>query len=61
DKNKFNYKELIYLCGTVGRGEYDFKGEIIFLANTETVHMEKAKNIIRGFNKEAWELGFLTI
>ncbi|HDK7175810.1 TPA: competence protein ComF [Clostridium botulinum] len=61
DKNKFNYKELIYLCGTVGRGEYDFKGEIIFLANTETVHMEKAKNIIRAFNKEAWELGFLTI
>lgn len=61
DKNKFNYKELIYLCGTVGRGEYDFKGEIIFLANTETVHMEKAKNIIRDFNKEAWELGFLTI
>ncbi|NFM46345.1 competence protein ComF [Clostridium botulinum] len=61
DKNKFNYKELIYLCGTIGRGEYDFKGEIIFLANMETVHMEKAKNIIRSFNKEAWELGFLTI
>ncbi|NFV13676.1 competence protein ComF [Clostridium sp. FAM 1755] len=61
DKNKFNYKELIYLCGTVGRGEYDFKGEIIFLANGETIHMEKAKNIIRDFNKEAWELGFLNI
>ncbi|WP_251861547.1 competence protein ComF [Clostridium sp. Marseille-Q2269] len=61
DKNKFNYKELIYLCGTVGRGEYDFKGEIIFLANSETMHMEKAKDVIRHFNKEAWELGFLTI
>lgn len=58
---KFNYKKLIYFCGSVGRGEKDWKGEVIFLANEETEDMEKAKNITRNFNKEAWEMGLLRI
>lgn len=57
----FNYKKLIYFCGSVGRSEKDLKGEVIFLANEETEDMEKAKDITRNFNKEAWEMGLLRI
>lgn len=61
DDFQFDYKKLIYFCGSVGRGEKDSKGEVIFLANEETRDMEKAKDITRNFNKEAWEMGLLKI
>jgi Superfamily II DNA/RNA helicase required for DNA uptake (late competence protein) len=61
DDLQFNYKKLIYFCGSVGRSERYWKGEVIFLANEETEDMEKAKNITRNFNKEAWEMGLLKI
>ncbi|MBV7272184.1 hypothetical protein JMF89_01890 [Clostridiaceae bacterium UIB06] len=59
--SEFNYKKLIYFCGSVGRCEKDWKGEVIFLSNEESEDMEKAKNITRNFNKEAWEMGLLKI
>lgn len=58
---EYDYKKLIYFCGNVGRSERDSKGEVIFLANEETEEMERAKNIMRNFNKEAWEMGLLRI
>lgn len=61
DHNKFDYKKLIYICASAGRDRRDLKGEVIFLANEETKDMEMAKNITRGFNKEAWEMGLLRI
>lgn len=61
DDLQFDYKKLIYFCGSVGRSERYWKGEVIFLANEETEDMEKAKNITRNFNKEAWEMGLLRI
>lgn len=61
DDLQFSYKKLIYFCGSVGRSERYWKGEVIFLANEETEDMEKAKNITRNFNKEAWEMGLLRI
>lgn len=61
DDLEFDYKKLIYFCGSVGRSEKDSKGEVIFLANEESEDMEKAKNITRNFNKEAWEMGLLRI
>ncbi|WP_243186804.1 hypothetical protein [Clostridium muellerianum] len=61
DNPEFDYKKLIYLCASVGRSERDLKGEVIFLANEETEDMEKAKNMTRNFNKEAWEMGLLKI
>ncbi len=61
DNDEFDYKKLIYFCASAGRSERDLKGEVIFLANEETEHMEKAKNITRSFNKEAWEMGLLKI
>jgi late competence protein required for DNA uptake (superfamily II DNA/RNA helicase) len=61
DDLEFDYKKLTYFCGSVGRSEKDLKGEVIFLANEETNDMEKAKDITRNFNKEAWEMGLLKI
>ncbi|MBA5851393.1 hypothetical protein H2684_08750 [Clostridium sp. cel8] len=61
DNSKFTYKKFVYLCGSVVRGEKDLKGEVIFLANRETEDMEKAKNITRNFNKEAWNMGLLSV
>lgn len=61
DDKLFNYKKLVYLCGKVGRSEKSRKGEVIFLGNCETEDMDKAKNITRHFNKEAWEMNLLKI
>jgi late competence protein required for DNA uptake (superfamily II DNA/RNA helicase) len=58
DNNCFNYKKLIYISGKVGRKEKNNLGEVIFLAKEENLDMEKSKNIIRNFNKEAWEKNF---
>jgi late competence protein required for DNA uptake (superfamily II DNA/RNA helicase) len=58
---EYDYKKLIYFCANVGRSEKGNKGEVIFLANEETDDMEKAKDIMRNFNREAWEKGLLKI
>lgn len=59
DNDAFNYKELIYFCSKVGRGEEDKWGEVIFLSNIYTEEMEKAKDIARNFNKDAWNNNLL--
>ncbi|MCY6355466.1 hypothetical protein OIO11_09585 [Clostridium sp. ZS2-4] len=61
DDELFNYKKLVYLCGKVGRSGKSRKGEVIFLGNCETEAIDKAKNITRHFNKEAWEMNLLKI
>lgn len=61
DNPSFNYKKIIYLCGSVMRGEKDLKGEVILLANSKTADMERAKSITRNFNKEAWNMGLLKV
>ncbi|MBU3093258.1 hypothetical protein K2F40_12245 [Clostridium sp. CM028] len=61
DNDKYNHKQLLYLSSKVGRYESIQRGEAIFLANVETVQMDKAKNIARKFNEKAWERGLLNI
>lgn len=61
DNPKFDYKKLVYICAGVNRNRKNLEGEVIFLANEETNDMEKAKGIMRNFNKEAWEEGLLRI
>jgi late competence protein required for DNA uptake (superfamily II DNA/RNA helicase) len=61
DDIKFNYKQLLYLSSKVGRYEGSQRGEAIFLANVETVEMDKAKSMAREFNEKAWERGLLNI
>lgn len=61
DNEKFNYKKLVYLCGKVDINENRHTGEVIFLGNCETDHIDKAKKITRYFNKEAWEMNLLKI
>lgn len=57
----FDYKKLVYFCGKGGRSDKLRSSEVIFLANTESYDMDRAKDIIRHFNKEAWEVGLLNI
>lgn len=57
----FDYKRLVYICGKVGRSPSLGNGEVIFLAREITKDMEIARDIARGFNKQAWEMGLLNI
>jgi late competence protein required for DNA uptake (superfamily II DNA/RNA helicase) len=57
----YEYKKLVYFCGKAGRSDRLRTSEVIFLANSESSDMDKAKGIIRYFNKEAWEMGLLSI
>lgn len=57
----YNYKKLVYLCGSSFYKQENFRGEVIFLANVETEDMETARKIMRDFNKEAWEKKLLKI
>lgn len=61
DSDFFNYKKLLYLSSRAGRRIEKKRGEAVFLAREETSDMEKAKDIARNFNKEAWECGLLKI
>lgn len=61
DDVKFDYKKLVNICGKVEKGEKEGRGEVIFLVSEETNDIEKAKDITRNFNKEAWELGLINI
>lgn len=57
----FDYKKLVYFCGETASIKRNIMRELIFLGNEETGDMDKAKSIIRNFNKEAWEKGLLNI
>lgn len=59
DDKAFDYKKLVFFCGKAGKGADFDRGEVILLASEETGDIEKAKNITRSFNKEAWEKGLL--
>jgi len=61
DDIKFNHKQLFCLSSKVGRFENTQRGEAIFLANVQTVQMDKAKGIASKFNEKAWERGLLNI
>lgn len=55
----YDCKKLMYICGKVGSKENTNRGEVIFLSGEVTIEMEKAKNIARSYNKEAWERNLL--
>ena len=61
DDVKFDYKQLFFLSSKVGRFENIQRGEAIFLANDQTVQMDKAKSMASKFNEKAWERGLLNI
>jgi len=59
DDKVFDYKKLVFFCGKAGKGVDFDRGEVILLTSEETDDIERAKNITRSFNKEAWEKGLL--
>ena len=61
DNIKFDLKKLVNFCGRVEKGDINRRGEVVFLAYSDSENMEKARDLTRWFNKEAWELGLLNI
>lgn len=61
DSNDFDLKKLLFLCGKGSHGKKEKRGEVIFLAYEAVSEIEEVKNITRGFNKKAWELGLLRL
>lgn len=57
----FDYKMLTYICSKTCNPESLKLGEVIFLSKDISRDMENCKEIIRGFNKKAWEKGLLYI
>lgn len=61
DDDAYNYKNLIYFCGEMVLKKGGSMKEVIFVCNEETKEIDKTKKITREFNKEAWEMGLLSI
>lgn len=61
DNEVFDSKKLFYINCRTGRGSDSRGSEAIFLAGEVSYDMEKAKNMARNFNMEAWEKGLLSI
>jgi late competence protein required for DNA uptake (superfamily II DNA/RNA helicase) len=61
DNIRFNSKQLLYLSSKVGRHDNMQRGEAIFLANSLTIQMDRAKDMAREFNEKAWEKGLLSL
>ncbi|MPM73146.1 hypothetical protein SDC9_120122 [bioreactor metagenome] len=59
DYKLYDYKKLFHFCGVINSYESNFK-EVIYVSNEETEDMDKAKELARSFNKEAWDMGFLS-
>lgn len=59
DNHVFNYKKLVYFCGSEALNKNGLGRELLFVANEENEQMYKAKNMVRNFNREAWEMGLL--
>lgn len=55
----FNYKKLLFLSCKGFRYPNKYIGEVIFLSKDETDEMDKTRDLIRRFNREAWEKGLL--
>lgn len=55
----FNYKKLLFLSCKGLRYPNKYIGEVIFLSKDETDEMDKTRDLIRRFNREAWEKGLL--
>jgi len=59
DSAIFNYKKLLFLSCKGIRYPNKYVGEVIFLSKDETDEMDETRDLIRRFNKEAWEKGLL--
>jgi late competence protein required for DNA uptake (superfamily II DNA/RNA helicase) len=57
--SRFSGKVLVHLAARVVKLERNDLGEVIFLCNESCGNVEEAKDVIRRFNREAWELGLL--
>ncbi|MBD7912951.1 MULTISPECIES: hypothetical protein [Clostridium] len=54
DNNRYNYKNLIYLCGSISKIN-DVVPEMLFVSKDVSEDMDKAKDMARDFNKMIWK------
>ncbi|MBP1744057.1 MAG: hypothetical protein H6Q58_1035 [Firmicutes bacterium] len=57
--SRFSGKILTHLASRVVKMERHSMGEVIFLCGENSGSVEEARDIIRRFNREAWEMGLL--
>ncbi|OPJ63441.1 hypothetical protein [Clostridium oryzae] len=57
----FDYKKLVYLCAMASKSPHGENAEVVFLSRNISTAMERCKELIRNFNKKAWELGLVNI
>lgn len=55
----FECKKLVFICSKVSSAAGENLGEVILLSNDISRDMESSKDIIRGFNKQIWDMGLL--
>lgn len=60
DYDKFNYKNILYMCGQIRNINYNLP-EILLVSNSISEDMDKAKEMAREFNKKVWEKRLLTL
>lgn len=60
DFEKFNYKNILYMCGQIRNINYN-SPEILLVSNSVSEDMDKAKDMAREFNKKVWEKRLLTL
>lgn len=54
DDKRVDYKKILFLCGKLGKFPNGFS-EVLLVCKEENYEIEKALDIIRGFNKKLWE------
>lgn len=60
DDNKFNYKNILYMCGQIRNINFN-SPEILLVSNNISEDMDKSKDMARDFNKKVWEKRLLTL
>ncbi|WP_244833675.1 hypothetical protein [Clostridium sp. BJN0001] len=60
DDDRYNFKKLLFICG-YARKVSDDVPEILFVSNTVSESMEKAKNMALNFNKKVWEKELISL
>ncbi|WP_461207407.1 hypothetical protein [Clostridium sp. DL1XJH146] len=61
NSRNINYKDIVYMCGRVSNKEKGNKGEVVLLAKSDNLEIDKAKSIIRNLNKSVWDMKLLKV
>lgn len=60
DNLYFNCKRIVYICGAI-KNNGNMTSEVLMVTKELSEDIDNAKSIIRGYNQELWENGYLKI